>query len=434
MMGHRSFLCLAVLSGLALAVPAPASAQLVPGLPGAVDRTLGGARDLIDPVEQVLGDVGNTTGDITRSAARDLARAQLQRSRDLAQRYPDRIALDDDGNAVRAGEVTVIDADAALIAAAQGSGFRLIEQVTLADLDLSYARFAAPANMPLSRALRQMRRLAGGRDVSSDPLHFASGALADSSDQPAEPRGGASPPRGAVNRRIGLIDGAVPTDTPGLARQQSFVRGNSRANDHAVAIASLITGARGVNGSAPDAALFVADVYGDDPAGGNATAIAGALGWMVREGVPVVVISLVGPPNALLARAVAAAHARGTLVVAAVGNDGPAAPPAYPASYPQAIAVTGVDGRNRPLIEAGRARKLDYAAPGADMAALGADGRIRAVRGTSFAAPLVAARLSAHLTGNGLAAAIRAVDREAVGRSPRTGRGIVCASCRTAPR
>ena len=77
-------------------------------------------------------------------------------------------------------------------------------------------------------------------------------------------------------------------------------------------------------------------------------------------------------------------------IVAAVGNDGPAAPPAYPASYASVIAVTGVDGHDRALIEAGRALHLDYAAPGADMKAASAKGRAVAVRGTSFAVPFVA--------------------------------------------
>ena len=82
-------------------------------------------------------------------------------------------------------------------------------------------------------------------------------------------------------------------------------------------------------------------------------------------------------------------------MVAAVGNDGPAAPPAYPASYPGVLAVTGVDGRNRALIEAGRALHLDYAAPAADMRAVNAKGKWIKVRGTSFAVPFVAARAAA---------------------------------------
>ena len=404
-----------LLCGLALIGPAAASAQLVPSLPDTIDRTLGTARDVLEPVDQTLGDV------------RALARAQVERSRDLVRRYPNRIVLDPDGNAVRAGEVTVVDADAGMIAAARERGFRLIEQVVLDELGIGYARFEAPGGMPVGRALRQMRGIAGGREVSADPLHFVSGMPAgEAASAPA-----AAPAASARGQHIGIIDGGVRPGTPGLVGQQGFASGAPRAHDHATAIASLLTGGGGVRPSAGGAALHVADVYGDDPAGGSATAIARAIAWMVREQVPVVVVSLVGPPNPLLARVVAAARGRGTLVVAAVGNDGPAAPPAYPASYAQAIAVTGVDGRGRPLIEAGRARKLDYAAPAADMLALGVSGRARAVRGTSFAAPFVAARLSAHMAGGDTARAIAAVDREAQGRSARTGRGIVCADCRT---
>lgn len=416
--------CLAILlGGLALAAPASAAGQLLPSLPGTIDRTLGTARDALEPVDRTLDDV------------RTLARDQVERSRDLVRRHPGRIALDPDGNAVRAGEVTVIDADAPMIAAARQRGFRLIEQVMLEELGVGYARFESSRGMAIGRALRRMRDIAGEREVSADPLHFSSGMLA--ANAPAAPTAAASASR-AGGRRIGIVDGGVRPATPGLASQRSFAKGGPRAQDHASAIASLLTGGGGVRASARGGALYVADVYGDDPAGGNATAIARAIAWLVGERVPVVVISLVGPPNPLLARVVAAARGRGTLVVAAVGNDGPAAPPAYPASYPQAIAVTGVDGRGRPLIEAGRARKVDYAAPAADMLALDAAGRARAVRGTSFAAPFAAARISAYLaageTGGDMARALAAVDREARPGGPRTGRGILCADCRTPPR
>lgn len=250
------------------------------------------------------------------------------------------------------------------------------------------------------------------------------GGLVRSTIAPAAP---------GTSRRIGIIDGGVGPGTPGLAAQQGFAEGAPRANDHAVAIASLLTGGGGIRAAAPGAALAVADVYGSDPAGGSASGIARALAWMVRGRVPVVVVSLAGPADPLLARFVAAARARGTVVVAAVGNAGPAAPPAYPASYPQAIAVTGVDARGRPLIEAGRARHLDYAAPGADMLALNTAGQARPVRGTSFAAPLVAARLSALWDGDA-AGSLARLDREARGKGARTGRGVVCGECRTPTR
>jgi subtilisin family serine protease len=150
----------------------------------------------------------------------------------------------------------------------------------------------------------------------------------------------------------------------------------------------------------------------------------------------VISISLVGPRNPVLERAVTAARARQVVVVAAVGNDGPAAPPSYPASYAGVIAVTGVDKRNRPLIEAGRALHLDYAAPGAVLSALNAAGKQVAVRGTSYAAPLVAARAAAALQRGTVAARLSAaLDGEArpLARKlpdPRSGRGLLCESCR----
>jgi hypothetical protein len=96
------------------------------------------------------------------------------------------------------------------------------------------------------------------------------------------------------------------------------------------------------------------------------------------------------------------------------------------------IAVTGVDRQNRVLFEAGKAAHLDYAAPGADLTAVGLDGRRVALRGTSFAAPLVAARIAAHRAREtSSAGTLSAVDAEAHARGPRVGRGVLCSGCRT---
>ena len=179
-----------------------------------------------------------------------------------------------------------------------------------------------------------------------------------------------------------------------------------------------------MKGAAPGTPLLVADVYGDDPAGGSSFAIVRALGWMAARGARVVTISLVGPDNPLLAGAIRLVRDKGVMLIAAVGNDGPAAPPAYPASYPQVIAVTGVDGRGRLLPEAGRAAHVDFAAPGADMMAADMAGGRDKVRGTSFAAPLVAGRLMA-------GGSVEALRREAKpGRGKGYGAGILCETCR----
>jgi subtilisin family serine protease len=185
----------------------------------------------------------------------------------------------------------------------------------------------------------------------------------------------------------------------------------------------------------------VADVYGTTPTGGSAEAIVRALSWLAQARAPVINISLVGPPNILLEAAVKALVARGHLVVAAVGNDGPAAPPLYPAAYPGVVAVTGVDSRRRLLPEAGRGPHVEFAAPGSEMAAAGLDGGFVSVRGTSFAAPIAAGLLARYLAQPDVAGAERAknmLGRQALdlggrGHDPLYGRGLVGAELRTPP-
>ena len=317
------------------------------------------------------------------------------------------------------------DPEANVIAAATQRGYRVIDSGDL--LGVGFARLAAPPGRSLSAAIRDLRKL-GAQDVAADQLHAESGAVASAPLAILAP----SAPD-ATAPRVGVIDGGVA----GAVEQRGFATGAPNASAHGTAVASLIAGRGPIRGAAPGARLVIADVYGTDPAGGNATAIAKGLAWLAGQRVAVVNISLVGPANPLLARVVAAAQARGMLIVAPVGNDGPASPPSFPASYPGVIAVTGVDARNRILIEAGRASHLDYAAPAADMMAAATDGRAVAVRGTSFAAPLVAGTLAwAYPSADPgrRAAALASVDRGARPLGSRYGRGLVCGNCRTPPR
>jgi subtilisin family serine protease len=227
-----------------------------------------------------------------------------------------------------------------------------------------------------------------------------------------------------------MIDGGVASH-PSLASaaiEQNGFSGGPQPTGHGTAVASLIVGDQGpFRGAARGSSLLVADVYGGSRAAGSATAVVRALAWLASRRPEVINISLIGPSNKLVARAINAIRARGIQLVAAVGNDGPAAPPQYPASYPGVIAVTGVDARGRALPEAGKATHLDFAAPGADMAAALPGQGYTKVRGTSFAAPLAASRLALVGSPQRLAAEARP------GRG-RVGRGIVCSACRVPPR
>ncbi len=226
---------------------------------------------------------------------------------------------------------------------------------------------------------------------------------------------------------------------PALAGSRISQRGFAgppRLGAHGTAVASLMVGRSGAfSGADPGADLLVADIYGGQATGGSSTGLAQALAWMVEQRAQVVNVSLVGPRNALVERAVARAQARGVTIVAAAGNDGPAAAALYPAAYDGVVGVGAVSGRNRILPETGRGPQVDFVAPGADMAAAGPAGGWTRVRGSSFAAPLVAGLLARRGGGSSAVEALArsATDMGAPGRDPVYGHGLVGADLRVAP-
>lgn len=419
--------------GVLLLVSASAGAQLVPGLggggpslpstpnlpasPGNLGNVTGNVRDLVDPVTGRL--------DPLRATAGQLAQARVARLEDLVRANRDRLEMTGLGPAVR-GQVIAIDPDPASLAAALAAGFTRLAQERIEGVEINSVTLGVPRGWSVDRALSRLRRIAPAGQFTANNLHEQSGVTGAAAGSTLLAQAG-----GGGGAAIGVIDGGVAAH-PALrsaVQQRGFVTGAPRPSAHGTAVASLIAGQGVVRGAAPGIRLLVADVFGSDPAGGNALALTRALGWMVSQGVRVVAVSLVGPANPLVQRAIQQARARGTWVVAAVGNDGRAAPPAFPASYPGVIAVTGIDGRGRVLIEAGRSLHLDYAAPGADMGAAGPRGNVVAVRGTSFAVPLVAGRLLQHLRA---ADVLASLDGEAAQRGARgVGRGVLCAACRT---
>lgn len=395
----------------------------------------------VPPLGDVTGrTIGRTAGEALDGAmrpaetlgrdVRSFAVARTERLQDVVAAHPDLLEMTEAGPAVR-GEIIALDPSERTLAAAREAGFAIAGEQEIEGLGIRSVTLRAPAGLSLRRALARLRRKAPEGEFTANHLHGQSGPAAASltaSTLAVQGNAGSAP--------IGIIDGGVaahPT-LAGPIEQRGFARGAPRGSAHGTAIASLIAGRGAVRGAAPRAGLLVADVYGSDPAGGNALALARALGWMAQRRVKIVAVSLVGPSNPLVQRAVAAAAARGVQVVAAVGNDGPAAPPAYPASYPGVIAVTGVDGRNRALIEAGRSLHLDYAAPGADIIAAAPGGGTAPVRGTSYAVPFVAARAwRAASAGASIRATLdaEAQDLPPRGTDRRFGRGLVCGSCRT---
>ncbi len=425
-------------------VAAPAAAQLLPGglgqLPGQAMGTIGGVTGPLGaPLAGPLGaapaalpqpseplGIASFAADTVIPEARSLLAARRDRQRDLIRGSGKALFADPEGNPARQGEILAVDIGDADVRALLAAGFAVLRDTRGAD-GARVSVLQPPKGMNVKKALRKLADTAPG--VAADYNHVyepAGGRLRPMAIAPAT--GGS----GGGSSTIGLVDGGVGAHVAlaGASIEQRGFAGAVAATGHGTAIASLLVGrAPGFVGAAMGARLLVADIYGGAPSNGSAESIAAGLDWLGHSGARIINVSLVGPANIVLARAIASLQARGVLIVAAVGNDGPAAPPMYPASYAGVIAVTGVDARGKVLAEAGRAAHVDFAAPGADMAAALRGGGFASVRGTSFAAPLVAARLAMQ-PGDALAG----VTAEAVAAGNRMGRGIVCGTCRNDPK
>lgn len=371
---------------------------------------------------------------------------RLAAVRELLARHPDRIEADPAGAPIRRQELVLVSPDDAALAEAARLGLVVRREEGWPELGLREVVLAVPDGLATAEALQRLRAAQPALQADFNHLYLRSGALAPLAEASAA-AGRAATSGPASGPRVGLIDGGVDFSHPALRRVAARpfgCDGELRPSDHGTAVASLLVGQeRRFRGAlrVPGAVLFAADVYCDRPDGGAADDVVRALAWMARERVGVVNLSLVGPPNALLARGVAALLARGHLLVAAVGNDGPAASPLYPASYAGVVGVTGVSPSRRVLPEAAQGPQVLLAAPGSELAVAQRGGGYSVARGTSFAAPAVAGLLAAELSSPdapGAAVALQrliasARDLGAPGRDPVYGHGLVGEDLRVPP-
>lgn len=398
----------------------PAQAQLG-GLPGG--RIPIAVPVLRDTVQQVPPIVRDRVSDLT-------AVARTQAVEQLLRRHPDLIDLDVRGAPVVRSEVVAIDPTGLALELAREAGFGIGEVRTLEALGLRVVVLRGPDGIATAAALEQLRRLDPAGTYDFNHLYFGSGgAVGGSAPGPV-----ASASADAA-LRVGLIDSGVDPDHPALAGvdvQRWGCGGKPVGDGHGTAVASLLVGnerSRAAAGST----LFAADIYCGRATGGAVVGFAEAMAWLAKQDVGVINLSLVGPHNVLLQRATAALAASGRVLVAAVGNDGPASPPLFPAAYADVIGVTAVDPRGRALPEAVRGSQVDFAARGSELPAARYGGGWTKVRGTSFAAPLVAraAALRMREPGNTQAKRIReglvemARDLGADGRDDIYGFGLV---------
>lgn len=341
-----------------------------------------------------------------------------------AREHPE---FDERGFPARRGEILAIDLDEGQLEAVRSHGFKAVGRIKLAAVGMIAVRLRVPSGMTGQAAITQLQGLTPGRIFELD--HFfgvtsggvdklAGGNMLDMIIPKSQPLW------------IGMIDTAVWSgatlrgvriDASDFATRKVGARPPFA---HGTAVASIL--ARHGAARLTAANIFTADRRPYS----SAEAIARAVNWMVERKVTVINISIAGPHNALVDRVIASAVARGHIVVAAAGNAGPLAPPAYPAASPGAIAVTAIDRDGRVYVSANRGKYISMSAFGVAIGAEAPDGTLKPHTGTSFAAPFVSAHLAACVKR--LAPSIcvsqmaaRARDLGAPGRDPVYGHGLL---------
>lgn len=129
-------------------------------------------------------------------------------------------------------------------------------------------------------------------------------------------------------------------------------------------IAATTNNALGVAGVAPDARVLPIRVLGPDGRGRSVDVVTGVR-MAADMGAKVINLSLGGDQESpSLNEAITYATNKGSLVIAAAGNDGPTAPPKWPAAFDSTIAVSFVDQQNVPGSRSQSGAYIDIAAPG----------------------------------------------------------------------
>jgi hypothetical protein len=157
---------------------------------------------------------------------------------------------------------------------------------------------------------------------------------------------------------------------------------------HGTAIAGTIAAHTKLLGAAPNVRILAIRAFSS----GISTTdhIIKGLDYAVARGARVINMSFAGPADPGLSRALGAAHNKGCILIAAVGNKGPASPALFPAADPNVIAVTATDAEDHLFQGANRGDHVAIAAPGVDILVAAPGNRYAMQTGTSFASAYVA--------------------------------------------
>ncbi len=297
------------------------------------------------------------------------------------------------------GELLVINPPEGFESTAMGLGFSVIERVQLRELSLSLYRLRIPEESNVPKARQLLARRFPGLNVDASH-HFEAQALKDYANKLPRAIIGwdKATPKCGTGVRLGMIDAPVDLTHPALKGQKieyrSFHNPKRRTGpaDHGTAIAAMLVGKPEWGGLLPGAELKAANMFEINNTGrivGNAVGLLKSINWLAKMRVHVINLSVAGANNRIVKKAFEQARRKNLMMVAAAGNGGKNAKPAYPAAYGDVVAVTAF-GSNRVIYaRANTGRYIDFAAPGVKIyTAVPGGGRLQS--GTSFASPYLA--------------------------------------------
>lgn len=343
--------------------------------------------------EDAAKEQAKSAEDVAKDAPEE--RKESAASGEGAWRYLDRFRIERDALGLeRVRDEVLVLGDAESAGRLRDADYPVLSEQALAESPELLLRVAVARSRSLEQTLAELHALLPQAWIAANHIYRPStGTPAIAAAVPgAVPGAAPASPLPSVDKgvTIGLLDTGADAGSPLLSNalrlSRSFTRSAYTPRAHGTLVAELAA-ARG-------AGLAVADVFGADEEDllvAPADAMAAALSWLIAQRVAVINISIEGPDNPIMAMMIRRAIAAGVVVVAAAGNRGPAAAPAFPAAYPDVIAVTAVDPQGRVYRRANQGPYISFAAPGVNIVCAGHCYEGRPVSGTSFAAPQIAA-------------------------------------------
>ena len=204
---------------------------------------------------------------------------------------------------------------------------------------------------------------------------------------------------GSAKVKVAVVDTGIDHQHPDLVgrvdKGRDFVNNDDDAmddNEHGTHCAGTVAAGLnngGVVGVAPGVSLLAVKVLSGE-GGGTYDGVASGIVYAADQGADVISMSLGGPAGSqVIDDAVKYARGKGSLIVAAMGNENTERP-SYPASAPGVMAVGSTTSADKRSGFSNFGKHISVSAPGSDILSTIPGGKYDTFSGTSMATPHVA--------------------------------------------